>query len=88
MQKKAEYPHALVLAHPECPQEVTKLADYVGSTTGIMKFAKESKEKEALRSGQKSEKLCSNPKCITKVEQELACEYDSEGRCIYCDTKQ
>ncbi len=48
LQKKSEYPHALVLAHPECHQEVTKLADYVGSTTGIMKFAKESNNKEFI----------------------------------------
>lgn len=36
------YPNAKVLAHPECHQAVTKLADYVGSTTGIMKYAIES----------------------------------------------
>lgn len=43
--KKQEYPDALVLAHPECKKEVLELADYVGSTTGIMKFAKESDNK-------------------------------------------
>lgn len=42
---KAQYPDALVLAHPECHQAVVKLADYVGSTTGIMSFAKESDNK-------------------------------------------
>lgn len=42
IEKRKKYPEALVLAHPECHQEVTKLADYVGSTTGIMKFAQES----------------------------------------------
>ena len=39
------YPTALILAHPECHQEVTKLADFVGSTTEIMKFASQSKNK-------------------------------------------
>ena len=39
---REKYPNALVLAHPECHQSVTAIADYVGSTTGIMKFAKES----------------------------------------------
>ncbi len=43
---RAKYPNAKVLAHPECHQEVTKLADYVGSTTGIMKYAIESDEKQ------------------------------------------
>lgn len=42
LEQKAKYPTALVLAHPECHQNVTAIADYVGSTTGIMKFAKES----------------------------------------------
>lgn len=46
--QKKKYPQALVLAHPECHQEVTKLADYVGSTTGIMKFAKESDKKQFI----------------------------------------
>jgi len=40
--KKKEYPDAVVLAHPECHQAVTQLADYVGSTTGIMNYAKQS----------------------------------------------
>lgn len=39
---RQKYPNAKVLAHPECHKEVTKLADYVGSTTGIMKYAVES----------------------------------------------
>lgn len=30
-----------VLVHPECSQEVVDLADYVGSTTGIIKYASE-----------------------------------------------
>ena len=45
---RAEYPNALVLAHPECHQSVTKLADYVGSTTGIMKYAIKSDKKQFI----------------------------------------
>ncbi|MCH4039514.1 MAG: quinolinate synthase NadA [Eubacteriales bacterium] len=45
---KAMHPHALVLVHPECLKEVVDLADYVGSTTGIMKYAKESDAKEFI----------------------------------------
>ena len=44
MRKK--HPEALVLVHPECHNEVVKLADFVGSTTGIMNFAKKSKNKK------------------------------------------
>lgn len=42
IEQKKKYPNALVLAHPECHQAVTQLADYVGSTTGIMNFAAKS----------------------------------------------
>lgn len=41
-------PNALVLAHPECHQSVVAMADYVGSTTGIMKFAAQSDKKEFI----------------------------------------
>ena len=41
VQMKLEHPDALVLVHPESPAEVIALADYVGSTTGIIKAAKE-----------------------------------------------
>ncbi|MFA7658391.1 MAG: quinolinate synthase NadA [Candidatus Gastranaerophilaceae bacterium] len=46
--QKKKYPEALVLAHPECHQSVTALADYVGSTTGIMKFADKSGKKQFI----------------------------------------
>lgn len=48
IQQKEKYPQALVLIHPECHKEVTRLADYVGSTTGIMKFAEQSKNKSFI----------------------------------------
>ncbi|MEI8128299.1 MAG: quinolinate synthase NadA [bacterium] len=46
--QKKKHPQALVLAHPECHQEVIKLADYVGSTTGIMNFAEKSDNKQFI----------------------------------------
>ncbi len=45
---KEAHPEALFLVHPECRQEVVELADYVGSTTGIMKFAGESNAREFI----------------------------------------
>ena len=39
-QAKAAHPEALVLVHPECTPAVAALADYVGSTSGIMQFAR------------------------------------------------
>ena len=45
---KELYPDALLLVHPECIPEVVELADYVGSTTGIINFAKQSDSKEFI----------------------------------------
>ncbi|MBE6816270.1 MAG: quinolinate synthase NadA [Ruminococcaceae bacterium] len=45
---KAAHPNALFLVHPECREEVVEQADYVGSTTGIMNFAKQSDAKEFI----------------------------------------
>lgn len=47
MARKA-HPEALVLAHPECHMSVSSIADFVGSTTGIMKFAKENSNKSFI----------------------------------------
>jgi quinolinate synthase len=33
---RAEHPNALVAAHPECPQDVLLMADFVGSTSAIV----------------------------------------------------
>lgn len=37
---KAQHPGAPVAAHPECPPTIIDHADYVGSTSGILQFAK------------------------------------------------
>ena len=42
------HPDALLLLHPECHPSVTALADYVGSTTGIMSYAENSEVKEFI----------------------------------------
>jgi len=39
---KAEYPEAKVLVHPECRGAVVKLADVVGSTAALLKYATQS----------------------------------------------
>lgn len=45
---KAAHPDALLLVHPECTPEVVNEADYVGSTTGIMDYAKQSENREFI----------------------------------------
>ncbi len=39
---KAKYPEAKFLVHPECPPEVCEGADYIGSTAGIIAYARKS----------------------------------------------
>lgn len=45
---KAAHPEAKFLVHPECIPAVVELADYVGSTTGIMDYAAKSDAKEFI----------------------------------------
>ncbi len=45
---KAAHPNAKLLVHPECLSEVTKEADYIGSTTGIMDYARKSSDTEFI----------------------------------------
>ena len=45
---KLRNPEAKVIAHPECEAAVLALADYIGSTTGILRYAKESPAQEFI----------------------------------------
>ncbi len=42
MRTKELYPSAEFIAHPECRKEVLELADYTGSTAGMIKYVKKS----------------------------------------------
>ncbi len=48
--KKAmeEHPDAVLMAHPECPEEVLDLAHVVRSTSGMLQYAKESDAKKFI----------------------------------------
>lgn len=45
---KKEYPEAKLLVHPECKRPVVMLADKVGSTAALLKYAKESDSKQFI----------------------------------------
>ncbi len=45
---KALHPGAKLLVHPECAPSIVKEADFVGSTSGIINYAKSSDDKEFL----------------------------------------
>ncbi len=40
------HPDALIIAHPECPENVLKHADFVGSTAAMLKYVSNSSQKE------------------------------------------
>ena len=71
-------PDAKILTHPECRKEVAALSDYVGSTTGIMKYAKESSAEAFIIATEKGvldrlKRDCPNKKFIP-VKDDLLCE--------------
>jgi len=45
---KQLHPKAVVLAHPECTEDVLQLADVIASTSGIIRWAKDSSEREFI----------------------------------------
>ena len=45
---KEEHPGALLVVHPECPPEVQDRADHITSTSGMLRFCRESKHKEFI----------------------------------------
>ena len=38
---KIRHPQAKVIAHPECEEAILNVADYIGSTTGLLKFTRQ-----------------------------------------------
>lgn len=45
---KTQHPKAKVVVHPECKAELVEIADYVGSTAGILDYCKESDAEEFI----------------------------------------
>lgn len=45
---RKKYPNAKVLIHPECKTSVSKLGDYIGSTSGIIDYVKNSNDKQFI----------------------------------------
>jgi len=42
IEEKEKHPNALILSHPECNNGIIEISDYIGSTAGIIDFAKNS----------------------------------------------
>jgi quinolinate synthase len=48
MRLKDQHRDAEIIAHPECEEQILKYADFIGSTTALLKFTKESKSKKFI----------------------------------------
>lgn len=48
IQLKEIHPEAKFIAHPECEDEILALADYIGSTTGLLNYTKKDTAKEFI----------------------------------------
>lgn len=48
IQLKEKHPKAKFIAHPECEENVLEIADYIGSTTGLLNYTIKSQDKEFI----------------------------------------
>ena len=48
LESKAAYPEAVVVAHPECPADVLRNSDFIGSTSAIIDFCGASEAREFI----------------------------------------
>lgn len=76
--QKSLYPNAKVMVHPECQKDVTQMADFVGSTTAIIKAVKESNDKEFIIVTEKGvvqrlERDCPDKKFVL-INEKAICE--------------
>jgi quinolinate synthase len=45
---KVRHPRAKLIAHPECEESILRIADYIGSTTGLLKFTQQDVTQEYI----------------------------------------
>lgn len=74
---KEAHPHAPVLVHPECTPDVIELADYIGSTSGIIDFATANEAEEFI--------ICTEMGVLYELKQKNPCKrFYSVGHRQFC----
>jgi len=48
VQLKVKHPKAKIIAHPECEEEILSYADFIGSTTALLNYTKQSTDTEFI----------------------------------------
>lgn len=85
---KKEHPEAVILAHPECKGPVLAVADVVGSTAVILKYAIESDKKEFIVATEAGILHEMERKCVGKTFYPVPPEVSEGGvgcSCNECD---
>ncbi len=76
---KEAHPGAEIIAHPECPPEVIDIADFTGSTSGIIGYVRENRPRKAF--------LVTECSMASNIHAELP-EVDFVGPCNLCPHMQ
>ena len=58
-----KYPDAMMIAHPECPENILQYADFIGSTTGLLNYTSKSDAKEFI--------IATEPGIIHQMEKKV-----------------
>ncbi len=69
---KAAYPDAVVCVHPECATWLVQMADYVGSTSGIIKRCVEGAEKDYV--------ICTVHGVLHQIQKDVAAQGGADKR--------
>lgn len=79
---KNQFPNAKMIAHPECEAAVLELADFVGSTSALLSYAKKSDAKEFIVATEAGILHQMNKECPEKVF--IAAPPDNSCACNDC----
>ena len=81
---KEQYPSAAVLVHPECKEEVVRLADKIASTAGLLKYAASSENNQFIVATESGILYEMRKKCPDKTFIPVPPELESSG-CNVCN---
>jgi quinolinate synthase len=77
------YPGAKIIAHPECPENLLNHADYIGSTSALIKFTKDNQKDDFI--------VLTEPNIIHKMRQSnpdakfYDCKFIDQSGCALCN---
>ena len=79
---KMDNPDALLIAHPECEEAILNKADFIGSTSALLKFVQENEAKKFIVATEEGIIYQMQKKCPEKIF--IAAPPDSNCACNEC----